>query len=94
MDPNDPNVLFVGMWDFRRKGWTFRSGGDGPDKPSGERPLPLRGWRRDLDGSHPGSQQGISEETVRPARGGDRSLELEADLLLRRIDRQRALRFR
>ena len=23
------------MWDFRRKGWTFRSGGDGPDAPSG-----------------------------------------------------------
>src|SRR5881398_306118 len=34
MDPNDPNVLFACMWDFRRKGWTFRSGGDGPDKPS------------------------------------------------------------
>jgi photosystem II stability/assembly factor-like uncharacterized protein len=34
MDPNDPNVIFTGMWDFRRKGWTFRSGGDGPDKPS------------------------------------------------------------
>jgi photosystem II stability/assembly factor-like uncharacterized protein len=34
MDPNDPNVLFAGLWDFRRKGWTFRSGGDGPDKPS------------------------------------------------------------
>src|SRR3989440_2549599 len=35
MDPNDPNVLFACMWDYRRKGWTFRSGGDGPDKPSG-----------------------------------------------------------
>jgi photosystem II stability/assembly factor-like uncharacterized protein len=23
------------MWDFRRKGWTFRSGGDGPNAPSG-----------------------------------------------------------
>ncbi|HKP93993.1 MAG TPA: hypothetical protein VJS88_08855 [Chthoniobacterales bacterium] len=34
MDPNDPNVMFACMWDFRRKGWTFRSGGDGPDKPS------------------------------------------------------------
>jgi photosystem II stability/assembly factor-like uncharacterized protein len=34
MDPNDPNVIFACMWDFRRKGWTFRSGGDGPDKPS------------------------------------------------------------
>jgi len=35
LDPNDPNVIFAGMWDFRRKGWTFRSGGDGPDQPSG-----------------------------------------------------------
>jgi photosystem II stability/assembly factor-like uncharacterized protein len=34
MDPNDPNVIFACMWDFRRKGWTFRSGGEGPDKPS------------------------------------------------------------
>ncbi|HVF70922.1 MAG TPA: hypothetical protein VM940_04875 [Chthoniobacterales bacterium] len=34
MDPNDPNVMFACMWDFRRQGWTFRSGGDGPDKPS------------------------------------------------------------
>jgi len=35
MDPSNPNVLFAGMWDFRRKGWTFRSGGDGPNAPSG-----------------------------------------------------------
>jgi photosystem II stability/assembly factor-like uncharacterized protein len=34
IDPNDPNVIFACMWDFRRKGWTFRSGGDGPDQPS------------------------------------------------------------
>jgi photosystem II stability/assembly factor-like uncharacterized protein len=35
MDPKNPDVLFAGTWDFRRKGWTFRSGGDGPDAPSG-----------------------------------------------------------
>ncbi|MCA1829459.1 MAG: WD40/YVTN/BNR-like repeat-containing protein [Myxococcales bacterium] len=35
MDPTNPNVLYAGLWDFRRKGWTFRSGGDGPDAPSG-----------------------------------------------------------
>ena len=35
MDPSNPNRMFAGLWDFRRKGWTFRSGGDGPDKPSG-----------------------------------------------------------
>ena len=35
MDPHDPKVLLAGLWDFRRRGWTFRSGGDGPDAPSG-----------------------------------------------------------
>ena len=34
MDPSSPKTLYAGMWDFRRKGWTFRSGGDGPDAPS------------------------------------------------------------
>ena len=34
MDPANPDVLLAGMWDFRRKGWTFRSGGDGPEAPS------------------------------------------------------------
>ncbi len=27
MDPSDPNVVYAGMWQFRRKPWTFRSGG-------------------------------------------------------------------
>ena len=35
LDPQNPKTLFAGMWDFRRKGWTFRSGGDGPTAPSG-----------------------------------------------------------
>ena len=35
MDQKNPKTLYAGMWDFRRKGWTFRSGGDGPDAPSG-----------------------------------------------------------
>ena len=35
MDPQHPKTLFAGMWDFRRRGWTFRSGGDGPEAPSG-----------------------------------------------------------
>jgi photosystem II stability/assembly factor-like uncharacterized protein len=29
IDPNNPDILFAGMWDFRRKAWTFRSGGPG-----------------------------------------------------------------
>lgn len=28
MNSQDPKILFAGMWDFRRKGWTFRSGGE------------------------------------------------------------------
>jgi photosystem II stability/assembly factor-like uncharacterized protein len=35
MDPQNPEVLFAGTWDFRRKGWSFRSGGDGPAALSG-----------------------------------------------------------
>ncbi len=29
LDPKHPNVLFAAMWDFRRTGWSFRSGGPG-----------------------------------------------------------------
>jgi photosystem II stability/assembly factor-like uncharacterized protein len=35
MDSKDPRTIYAGMWDFRRKGWTFRSGGDGPTAASG-----------------------------------------------------------
>src|SRR5712671_1382087 len=34
MDPKNADVLYAGLWDFRRKGWTFRSGGNGPDAQS------------------------------------------------------------
>ena len=35
MDHQNPKTLYAGLWDFRRKGWTFRSGGDGSAAPSG-----------------------------------------------------------
>ena len=35
MDPTNPNIVFAGLWDFRRKGWTYRSGGETPNDPSG-----------------------------------------------------------
>ncbi len=35
MDPKTPRKLIAGLWDFRRTGWGFRSGGSGPDQPSG-----------------------------------------------------------
>jgi photosystem II stability/assembly factor-like uncharacterized protein len=28
MDPTNPNVLYASMWEFRRTGWSFESGGD------------------------------------------------------------------
>lgn len=28
MDPKNPNVLYASMWEFRRTGWGFNSGGD------------------------------------------------------------------
>ena len=35
MDRQNPRTIYAGLWDFRRKGWTFRSGGDGPEAFSG-----------------------------------------------------------
>ncbi|TMQ67880.1 MAG: sialidase [Candidatus Eisenbacteria bacterium] len=35
MDPQHPKTLYAGLWDFRRKGWTFRSGGEGAEAASG-----------------------------------------------------------
>src|SRR4029077_17355877 len=37
IDPANPANLFACMWDFRRKGGEYRSGGGGPDKPSARR---------------------------------------------------------
>ena len=35
MDPKNPRALIASLWDFRRQGWSFRSGGDGPAAFSG-----------------------------------------------------------
>jgi photosystem II stability/assembly factor-like uncharacterized protein len=35
LDAKNPDVVYAALWDFRRKGWTFRSGGDGPTAFSG-----------------------------------------------------------
>jgi len=46
LDPKDSKTIFASLWDFRRKGWTFRSGGNGPDAPSAS------GLFRSSDGGH------------------------------------------
>jgi photosystem II stability/assembly factor-like uncharacterized protein len=35
LDKQNPKTIYAGMWDFRRKGWTFRSGGESATTPSG-----------------------------------------------------------
>ena len=81
MDPTNPNVLFAGMWDFRRKGWTFRSGGEGPDAPSGSGLFRSTDGGAHLDRSHAGKQQRLSEKALWPARVSDRAFERETRLL-------------
>ena len=34
LDEKNPDVLYAALWDFRRKGWTFRSGGESPTATS------------------------------------------------------------
>jgi photosystem II stability/assembly factor-like uncharacterized protein len=34
MDASNPRTIYAGLWDFRRKGWTFRSGGETENEPS------------------------------------------------------------
>src|SRR6478672_8813130 len=34
IDRANPDVMFAAMWDFRRKGWEYRSGGERPTAPS------------------------------------------------------------
>src|SRR6266851_4813021 len=50
IDPTNPDIMFACMWDFRRKGWEYRSGGDGPDKPSAS------GLFRSIDGGETWSE--------------------------------------
>jgi photosystem II stability/assembly factor-like uncharacterized protein len=35
LDPDHPDVVFASLWDFRRKGWSFRSGGESAVAASG-----------------------------------------------------------
>lgn len=35
MDKSNPKTIYAGMWDFRRQGWTFRSGGENSTAFSG-----------------------------------------------------------
>src|SRR6266705_645258 len=34
IDSTNPDIMFASLWDFRRKGWEYRSGGESPTTPS------------------------------------------------------------
>jgi photosystem II stability/assembly factor-like uncharacterized protein len=62
LDPSNPDVMFAGMWDFRRQGWTFRSGGNGPEAKSGSAMLKSsdggKSWRKMDSTNTPGLPTG------------------------------------
>ncbi|HEX9160727.1 MAG TPA: hypothetical protein VF980_03395, partial [Thermoanaerobaculia bacterium] len=64
IDPQNPKTLYAGMWDFRRKGWTFRSGGEDATKPSGS------GLFKTTDGG--ATWQDLSASSVLGPRSSDR----------------------
>ncbi len=62
MQPGAPDVLLASLWDFRRKGWTFRSGGDGPKAVSGS------GLYRSSDGGKTWTEITVAANKGMPAR--------------------------
>ena len=64
-----PKRLLAGTWDFRRKGWTFRSGGEGPEAPSGSRMLESRDGGASWTRAQRGQCQGPARAAVGPGRG-------------------------
>lgn len=71
VDAKNPDVVFASLWDFRRKGWTFRSGGEGPDAPSGSGLYRSadggRTWKEITGGGLPAKPYGRIAVTVAPS---------------------------
>lgn len=59
MDPANPEHLLAGTWDFRRKPYEFRSGGNGPDAPSGSRFAESRDGGRTWSDLNAGNRKGL-----------------------------------
>src|SRR5438270_8713065 len=62
MDPANPEHLLAGMWDFRRKPYEFRSGGNGPDAPSGSRFAESRDGGRTWTELAPTNRKGLPSQ--------------------------------
>ncbi len=61
IDQQNPDVVYAALWDFRRKGWTFRSGGESPTSPSGSALMVSRDagrtWSEVTPAANPGFPQ-------------------------------------
>ena len=68
MDPANPEHLLAGTWDFRRKPYEFRSGGNGPDAPSGSRFAESRDGGRTWTDLNASNRKGLPQAAVGPAR--------------------------
>ena len=66
MDPSDPNVVYAGMWHFRRVPWTFASGG--PDDGLYKSTDGGRTWRRLTGNGLPAGYTGRIGLAVAPSR--------------------------
>ncbi len=62
MDPKQPDSLFASLWDFRRKGWEFRSGGESADAPSGSGLFHSRDGGAHWTELTPGANAGLPEK--------------------------------
>jgi photosystem II stability/assembly factor-like uncharacterized protein len=60
MDEKNPDVLFAALWDFRRKGWTFRSGGESPTAASGSALMVTRDGGRTWSEITPETNKGFA----------------------------------
>jgi photosystem II stability/assembly factor-like uncharacterized protein len=79
MDSKNPQTLYAGMWDFRRQGWTFRSGGEGPNAFSGS------GFFKSTDGGTTWTELDETSAKGLPPKPNDRrSFKTERDLRFHR----------
>ena len=78
IDQKNPDVVYAALWDFRRKGWTFRSGGESPTSPSGSALMVSRDGGRTWTEVTPEANPGFPTEALWPHRGQRGAERLEA----------------